>query len=482
VVRDRLLHDPAAFAEVVLGHNHWWVPEQIMEDISKPRARVVVKSCNASSKTYSAADIAVWAVAGGNLVLTTAPTSNQVEEIMWPQIREAYASALQPLGGRCLTQELEIGAGKATGISTDQAVRLQGYHARPGHFFLIIVDEGPGLRPELWAAIEGIAAGGDVRVLVLGNPLVASGPYFDLFSNPSYKHYTIDAFETPNLEGVSLEQLLAMPDHELDQDVRPYLVTRRWVRDRYLEWGEDNPEWQARVRGQFPDQGENALIGRQFIADTMARVTMVHPDTKYDGGLDVAGPGDNETVLWVRQGPRVIEQRAWLEGNTERLLKHISNGIQPYGDNLATLSVDATGIGWHLAGAIKMQHPKLTIIPVNAGGRTSQPARFTNLKAELYWLLRELFEKGIISGPLDSLTQEQLASLRWSLTYTGQIEIERKGSLRARGVASPDRAEALMLCFASLLLYRQKHSASFGGARPKRAKEAQFIRMGGRGN
>lgn len=480
-IRERLLHDCGAFSEVVLGHDHWWVAEQIMEIMSQPSARLVVKSCHASSKTYTAADIVLWAVSGGNLVLTTAPTNAQVEYIMWPQINDAYDQSKVPLGGRCLLTELQIGGGSAIGISTDQANRLQGFHARPGHFMLIIVDEGPGLRPELWSAIEGIAAGGDVRILVLGNPTVASGPFFEMFGSSSYQHITIDAFDTPNLKGLTLEQLLALPEHELDDNERPYLITRRWVRDRYYEWGEKNPHWQSRVRGQFPDQSEDALIPQSKITEAHQRVLMVHPDTAYDAGLDVAGPGDDETVLWVRQGPRLVTMQAWQDGNTERLLDSIGDVIAPFGDQLETMSADATGVGWHLAGSIKMRHRRLTVIPVNAGGRTSDPRRFVNLKAELFWLLRTFFLQDIVGGHLDQVTQAQLSSLRWGLNFVGQIEIERKSSLRARGVASPDRAEALMLAFASVLLHQKKTSASFGGARARRVKEAQFIRMGGKG-
>jgi hypothetical protein len=33
------------------------------------------------------------------------------------------------------------------------------------------------VRPEIYEAIEGIWAGGDVRVLALGDPTIASGPF-----------------------------------------------------------------------------------------------------------------------------------------------------------------------------------------------------------------------------------------------------------------------------------------------------------------
>ncbi len=42
----------------------------------------------------------------------------------------------------------------------------------------------------------------------------------------------------------------------------------------------------------------------------------------------------------------------------------------------------------------------------------------------------------------------QLATLRFEINPRGQVEMESKEQMRKHGVRSPDRAEALMLCFA----------------------------------
>lgn len=450
----RLLHSPGDFAAAVLGHDHWSLAEQIMDAIAQPRARVAVKSCHASSKTFTAGDIVNWAVAGGNMVVTTAPTATQVEKIMWPEIRNAYANALHPLGGRCLLTQMEIGEGSALGISTDQAVRLQGFHARPGKFLLVIADEGPGLRPELWSAIEGAASGGDVRILVLGNPTIASGPYFEMFNDPAFKHFTIDAFDTPNLQGITLSQLLALPEHDLDNNVRPYLISRRWVKERYDTWGVNDPDWQSRVRGEFPDQSEDALIARSKILAAHERIVTTVEAWPIDAGLDVAGPGDNETYLTVRQGPCILHEWGTTEGDTQRLLFLIGEQLRAYPTTRA-VCVDVAGMGWHLAGSLRMHLAQQAagrlpiILPVNVGSASTNPQRYVNLKAELAWGMRMRFDAGDVAGRMTELTRSQLGAVRWGLTARGKIEIESKEDLAARGVPSPDRFEAMMLAFAS---------------------------------
>src|ERR1700722_18082136 len=74
--------------------------------------------------------------------------------------------------------ELRLGLGNyAIGFSTDkrdQGVRFQGFHS-PN--LLIIIDEAPGINADVWQAIEGIRAGGNVHLLVLGNPTIAGVPF-----------------------------------------------------------------------------------------------------------------------------------------------------------------------------------------------------------------------------------------------------------------------------------------------------------------
>jgi phage terminase large subunit len=74
--------------------------------------------------------------------------------------------------------------------------------------------------------------------------------------------------------------------------------------------------------------------------------------------------------------------------------------------------------------------------------------RYRNLKAELYWSLRERLRDGELAGLTDRVTIAQLAGIRYEHDSRGRVEIESKEDARKRGVKSPDRAEAVMLCYA----------------------------------
>jgi hypothetical protein len=328
------------------------------------------------------------------------------------------------------------------GLSTDQGVRFQGFHGR----VLVVLDEAPGVRADVWEAIEGIRAGGDVRVLAIGNPTIASGPFYDAFAagRTGWRTFTIDAFDTPNLRGWTLERLLEAGEDELDDGPRPYLVSRRWVREKHAEWGERSPLWQARVRGQFPDQGEDALLSLAWLEAAQTRELPAAPDHEWEAGVDVAGPGEDETVLCVRHGPRIVHLQGWARPDPRG---EVLAALEPYKATLARVKVDSVGMGYYFARHLEDCGYRGRVMDVNVGEAPRDREKYANLKAEAYWALRQRFAEGDVGGLADERTVGQLAGLRYGHTARGQVAIESKDDARKRGVKSPDRAEAVMLAF-----------------------------------
>src|SRR5262249_49560190 len=148
------------------------------------------------------------------------------------------------------------------------------------------------------------------HVLALGNPTIASGPFHDAFTSnrDGWCTFTISAFDSPNLAGLTLDELLALTDSALDHCTRHYLVTRRWVREKYAEWGPGHPLWEARVRGQSPPQAEDALISLAWLEEAARRPAADHGG-RLVAGLDVAGPGEDETVLVIAEAGGIVALR-----------------------------------------------------------------------------------------------------------------------------------------------------------------------------
>jgi hypothetical protein len=433
--------DPVQFCHGLLRQDLWPLQQAILRAVAS-RPRVAVKACHASGKTFVAAVAVLWFVTRfkDGIVVTTAPTWTQVEKLLWGEIHRA-AQASRIAFPQLNKTELRLGPGNyAIGLSTNEGVRFQGFHGR----LLIVIDEAPGVKADIWEAIEGIRAGGDVRVLALGNPTIASGPFHEAFTSnrDRWGTFTISAFDSPNLSGLTLDELLALPDSALDHCPRPYLVTRRWVREKYHEWGPGHPLWEARVQGQFPTQAEDALISLAWLEEAARRPAADHGG-RLAAGLDVAGPGENETVLVVAEAERIVDLRAWADQDARGA---VVAALAPYRERLDVVNVDAAGIGYYVAK--HLQDLGYPVRPVNVGERATDRERYVNQKAECYWGLRQRFQAGEVAGLTDEPTIGQLAGIRYRHTARGQVEIERKEDARKRGVKSPDRAEAVMLAFA----------------------------------
>jgi hypothetical protein len=456
-VTARLAADPVWFAEHILGHDVWGVPKAILQALAQPRARIAVKSCHSSSKTFTAAEAVLWAPFAGGIAITTAPTGRQVRRLVWQEVNAMHAAAPVPLGGHLLQTEYRIAADLyALGLATDKGVNFQGFHAREGGFLLVIMDEAPGIEPAVMAAIEGIRAGGDVRVLMLGNPDVPSGPFFDAFGEKGagWTQLTIDGFDTPNLEDeeqpghqLTLEELLALPEHRLDVGPRPYLITRQYIVEKWHEWGETSPLWQSKVLGRFPDQSEDSLLSLAWLEAAKRREIEPPASDVWEAGIDVAGPGEDETVVGVRHGPVIVAQKAWAQADPRGA---VLDWLSPWKAKLSAVKVDSIGQGYYFARHLEDNGYKGRVVDVNVGESPANKERYVNLKAELYWGLRLRAQAGDMAGLQDDLTRSQLASIRYRHNARGQVEIESKDQAKRRGVKSPDRAEMIMLLFAEI--------------------------------
>ena len=465
--------DPCQFADKWLGVTAWPLMGEIMEAVVNHR-KVAVKACHASSKTFTAAVLTLWALASHQecIVITTAPTLNQVEKLLWAEVHALKAKSLYPFP-EATTRQLKFDSKRyAFGFTTsvtggDEGVKFQGFHS---DYILVILDEAPGIDGKIWEALEGILASGNVHVLALGNPTIASGPFFDAFGRNSgqWESFTISAFDNPNFTGCKLsyrsvdkegnpktitfgdpdgKDLMDMDEKELEVAPAPYLCSRRWVRDRFLEWGPEDPRFQARCLGAFPSQSPGALISLAWLESARGE----YKPRPYDGlkaGLDVAGPGEDETVLVIAYGMHVLSINCWPNADPRgQIVSTLRETEKETGLKFENINVDTCGIGYYLARHLESEGFRVS--DVNVGVAASDAQRYANLKAESYWGLRMMFSDGDITGINDDLTFAQLVGIRYDTNARGQVVIESKEEARSRGVKSPDRAEAVMLCFAN---------------------------------
>ena len=90
----------------------------------------------------------------------------------------------------------------------------------------------------------------------------------------------------------------------------------------------------------------------------------------------------------------------------------------------------------------------LPVVALNAGkAPADDDKRFANLRAELYWGIRDAAERGTLDlDPEDEDVIVQLSSIQYfHRQKDGAIQIESKKDMKRRGMGSPDNADALVL-------------------------------------
>lgn len=410
--------DPRDFVRDVLGakasdgalryglKDPWTHDQELVMLSVRDNRRTAVPSGHGVGKTRVAAWIVLWYLfrAPGTVVITTAPTARQVEELLWGEIRQAFARSATALLGRLLQTKLEV-AEKwlALGITTStrtgdiSATRFQGFHA-PN--MLVVLDEATGVAPEIWEGVEGIALRPTDRLLAIGNPTDPGSRFHASCTGGGWNVIRLDCRNHPNV----------LKD---DADIVPGAVTREWVAEKLEEYGgEDTPLFQAKVAGIWPTQSSDALIQVAWIESAQRKWD---EDEVEDGmgvvlGLDVAGEGTDLTPLWKIEKakatiPVVAGRRAWHQG---RDITHATDlaAAAIRETNASALALDDTGLGQGVSANLNRMMREGTLqrvhlIRVNFGA-SPVDGRFQYAKDELWWHGRETLRRGGLALPSDA--------------------------------------------------------------------------------
>ena len=145
----------------------------------------------------------------------------------------------------------------------------------------------------------------------------------------------------------------------------------------------------------------------------------------------------------MRQGWLVESLRSFERIDTMRTAGEALTLVSE--QDIPAVFVDEGGLG---AGVVdRLRELGAPVYGVQFGGKAPQSGRFVNMRAEIFWELRRLFNEGLVAIPRDEELISQLLGLRYDVTSAGQVKMESKSSLRRRGLRSPDKADALALAF-----------------------------------
>ena len=441
--------DPVGFITDVLKDRPWGTQKEIAEAV-RDHPQVTVRSANSIGKDWLAARLALWWVyCRRGMVLLTAPSQRQlVRVLMQGEIARAFRR--HPFPGDLYQQALILGSGEQRGIlavTSTEASRLTGFHAPKT---MVILTEAQAVEDWAWEGLFACATAEDDRILAVGNPLTPTGMFFETHRSKDWKAFRISAEDHPNVKA--------------GKTIIAGAITRRFVATMARTYGKDSPVYRARVMGEFPEHDEHTLIHPDWLEDAarrhedVTRFVEAHlpipdgPDPRghpVSFGVDVARFGGDRSAVAIARGPVLGEVVTWrgsdIMETVGKVITHLKrHGFAPDSEGYR-LAVDEIGIGAGAADRLKEQGWHATGVNVSTKPRDRE--RFLNLRAEMYWRLRDKLERGKIAIPRLPELWEELTAIRWSVNSQGKILLEPKDDTRKRLGRSPDLADAVALAF-----------------------------------
>ena len=194
---------------------------------------------------------------------------------------------------------------------------------------------------------------------------------------------------------------------------------------------------------------DDLLLTHSVVYNAPALVVYPGGTQKRVLAVDVARFGTDETVFNIieSRGVFIWEQiylEAWRDKSLMETVGKIVDIQRTFG--VDAIVIDDTGMGGGVTD--RLREFRLQVIPFLSGGKANQSDVYDNRRAEGFFKLQEMMNKGYLKIKPDQALMDQLLTIRYKFRSSGHKAIVSKDDMRKDGLKSPDRADALMMAVA----------------------------------
>jgi len=455
--------DPGRFNHVILGGSPFWCRQEEASQLVAKHHTVVLPWGNALGKSFWAARMGLWWICTrpGSECVTTAPSFDQLDSVLWKNIRQAVATSRYPLGIELTRKPLKAKLGEGweiSGIATTKTERISGRHNAN---LLALIDETSGVESAIMDGIDSLIP---AKVVEIGNPLKYDGRFREDFDEARKQagDLTIPSHErTVALSVPSTES----PDIHLDDSPRG-MACGSWLRRMARKYGQHSLWWKTHVLAQFPDAAFAGLIPAPWfdLCNDLALLQALR--STQSGGIPCLscdlgeGTGRDSTTILARDNLGVLEV---FDSNVTDL----DDAADEFVRIARKWQVPAERTSFDSGGMIGKQfRRKLDARGFEASyaykGNNSGGSDFTNLRTACAFALRMRLDPAgtydprtrtttftpftIPPGPWWPMLREEVLALKYDLLGK-KTRLEPKVDLCETLGRSPDRADALMQSF-----------------------------------
>ena len=301
-----------------------------------------------------------------------------------------------------------------------------------GKRIVVVFDESSAISDEIWKVTEGALTDQDTEIiwLAFGNPTKNTGRFRECFGRLKHRWITRQ-IDSRTVEGTNKEQL------------------DKWVAD----YGEDSDFVRVRVRGEFPRAGSTQFIAGDLVAEARNRVVTNYARHWKVLSIDVARFGDDQTVIGLRQGPKLSILNKLRGLDTMQVAMRVCQYMEQEMPRLTVIDGDGIGAGvvdyvrLHMADWLR-KHEPCRLYEFHGGATPSDADMYFNQRAEMWGRMRAWLADADI--PDDPELEVDLTGPEYYFSSKNQIQLERKEDMKKRGLASPDVGDMLAMSFAAL--------------------------------
>lgn len=485
--------DLPRFAVEVCGVVPTWQQLDLFESIQRPGSRTAVSSGHGTGKTQAYA-IAVW------WHLTCYKFSNTVLsgpklDIVLSGVRK-YAADVQTLveaGKHAWIAEHVVIAFKSIYVrgyksqwwvqaKTAPAGKPEAMAGEHRKFLLWLIDEASGVDDKVMGVIMGSLTESWNRIALASQPTRATGLFYDAHHRLSesrggpWRNLTFSSEESP-------------------------LVSDEFIAEKLLQYGGRNdPQYQIKVLGKFPEQLEGQLLSRAQLEACIGRPCVIGPGDEWGWVVMVdvaAGEYRDKSVVVIA---KVCGYGQHHEAGARRMhivkFAVVSNSIQPTDligrlvditgqfENV-TLMVDAGGLGLGVYKRLEeLGVPGLVkVLWGNFCWRKALKESYFNQRAQAMVSAA----KAAIHKQL-SIAADAFPSMRdrndfldqcrvpYKFNDRAQYVIASKGSKEWEGLPSPDMLDAVSFGFLESAVYTPSSAGAAGPSAEVTAAAAERLR------
>lgn len=397
--------------------------------------RIAVSSGHGIGKSALVAMVIDWAISTckDTKIIVTANTGTQLSTKTVPETAKWFRSSINAHWWEVNATSVKVrGLHDTSGKiwrcdfipwSDSNTEAFAGLH-NEGKRIVLIFDEASAIMDKLWEVAEGAMTDENTEIiwLAFGNPTQNTGRFRECFGRFKHRWKTFQ-IDSRKVEGTNKEQI------------------DKWVQD----YGEDSDFVRVRVRGEFPRAGSSQFIDSESIARCRSHKAEGFELFPRVLGVDVARFGDDQTVIFLRQGRKATCLAKYRGKDTAQVTAHVIDFMNEY--SVDATVVDSDGIGNTVYDQLKFQGFGKRLFEFHGGKPANNSTAYFNRRAEVWGLLRDAL-KATMEIPDEPELEADLTGPQYGFSAQQQVQLERKEDMKKRGLSSPDMGDALAMTFA----------------------------------